>query len=57
MMTPLEKAAARYRAERDEIAIKLILEDGMHPSTAKREAERRMKGLPLASVQTTQEPE
>jgi len=53
--TPFESAAARWQAERDERATRLILEDGFEPEDAKREAARRMKGLPLDAVPRRQE--
>jgi len=52
--TPFDKAADKWRAERDVMATRLILEDGYEPEDAKREAARRMKGLSLTD-QTRQE--
>ena len=47
---PFDIAADRWRAERDERATRLILEDGFEPEDAKREAARLMKGLALGAT-------
>jgi len=47
MMTQFEKAAARWEAKRDEIAIKLILEKGYPPYEAAKIATEQLRGKPL----------